>query len=528
MPARHYDVIILGRGIGALLSAAILSRRELRVLLLGQGQLGSRYSVDDHQLCRRSFSLLSATSPAFRRALRELAQTQKFKHLTVPQNPMFALLDEDIRFDVPADVEAFGLEVDREFSEIKRLIAELYAEISTVNAQLDSAFERDVMWPPGNLLERLETGRVASQLPHLGDSSASSRILQHLPEGHRFRQVVELSALFSSHLGITPDAVDPLSTARLHGSWTRGVHQLAGGEADLEDFLLARIQAHGGVVRLRGRAEEVVTKRGKVVGVIEDGEESLTATNHLITDLTGEMLAELSGGAGVSRKAKEAWPHVQTVGGRFVVSAIVDKKGIPRPLPHQSFLSSPGPSLPNISLQRFEESTFGRSKPVALKPVQDNCVLVAEMLLPQSGGVHVLGAREAVLSTLRHYLPFLDEHLRLLDSPHDGLPVYRYEKDESGKNQRREIDRVFLSDVSALPEPMQARLLISPMGYLGLAGEPSRGPILGTFLVGQSVLPGFGQEGEVLAAWSACRIVTRKDRTRQKRRRQLWSKIETG
>ena len=35
------------------------------------------------------------------------------------------------------------------------------------------------------------------------------------------------------------------------------------------------------------------------------------------------------------------------------------------------------------------------------------------------------------------------------------------------------------------------------------AGEPVRGPIKNTYLVGKSVLPGLGQEGELMAAFGA-------------------------
>ena len=66
-----------------------------------------------------------------------------------------------------------------------------------------------------------------------------------------------------------------------------------------------------------------------------------------------------------------------------------------------------------------------------------------------------------------------------------------------------------------------------PPGYLDIAGEPIRGPIPGSFLVGPTVLPGLGQEGQLLAAWGAARIVTRGDRRRQRMRRQMWTKIET-
>jgi hypothetical protein len=98
MPARHYDVILLGRSIGTLLTAALLARRELRVLVLGQGQAAPLYRIEKQPLARRAFTMLSATSPAFRRVLSELAQSQRFKQLTRPLDPIFALLDGDTRF----------------------------------------------------------------------------------------------------------------------------------------------------------------------------------------------------------------------------------------------------------------------------------------------------------------------------------------------------------------------------------------------------------------------------------------------
>jgi hypothetical protein len=67
---------------------------------------------------------------------------------------------------------------------------------------------------------------------------------------------------------------------------------------------------------------------------------------------------------------------------------------------------------------------------------------------------------------------------------------------------------------------------VDPPGYLGLAGEPVRGPIERTLLVGPSVLPALGQEGMLLAAWSVARIITRTDKRRARMRRELWTKIE--
>jgi hypothetical protein len=128
-----------------------------------------------------------------------------------------------------------------------------------------------------------------------------------------------------------------------------------------------------------------------------------------------------------------------------------------------------------------------------------------------------------VLATLREYIPFLDDHLLVVDSPHDGLPLRDL---SSGKPH--DVDRIHVTESMPGAEPMQWLWKVDPPGWHDLGGEAIRGPIPGTYLVGPTVLPGLGQEGELLAAWSAARAITRHNRTRQKIRRQMWSKIETG
>lgn len=525
MTARHYDVVLLGHSIGTLLTAALLARRELRVLVLGQGELPSTYRIEGHVLRRRAFTLLAATSPPFRRIIHELAQTQRFRQLTTPLDPMFSVLDGQKRFEVAPDLDLFSREIDREFPEIHQQIAELYALISDANARIDAAFDKNAVWPPGTMFERMETGRLAASLP-LCETDGNQNLLDRMPSGHDFGKVLLLPALFSAHVGMDASSLPPLALARLHGSWTRGIHGLTGGEADLANFLVERIVAHGGACRLRDRATRIVVRRGKVAGVMEDGEDEMTGADAIVSNWAGEAIADLAGGDGITRKAAESWPRIEAIGGRFVVSLVTRRRGLPEPLGAESFLVAPSETLPTVHLQRFE--TKGDAPPpseeAATANAEPTSLLVAEILLPTSGGVHLLGAREAVLATLRHYFPFLDEHLVVVDSPHDGLPAWLYD----ANGQKREVDRVHLPHAESTAEPMQWRLSVSPRGYLGVAGEPVRGPIPGTFLVGPSVLPALGQEGEVLAAWGVARILTKRDKSRQKLRRQMWTKFETG
>jgi hypothetical protein len=104
---------------------------------------------------------------------------------------------------------------------------------------------------------------------------------------------------------------------------------------------------------------------------------------------------------------------------------------------------------------------------------------------------------------------------------HDGLPVWVY--DEQG---RHDLERARLTGASARAEPMERQLEVDPPGFLGIAGEPLRGPIERTLLLGASVLPGLGQEGQLLAACSAARLVTRSDKRRARVRREMWTKME--
>ena len=85
-----------------------------------------------------------------------------------------------------------------------------------------------------------------------------------------------------------------------------------------------------------------------------------------------------------------------------------------------------------------------------------------------------------------------------------------------------------LAGASLQSEPMAEQWQTTRSSFLSLGGEPVRGPIGRTLLVGSTVLPGLGQEGELLAAWSAVRIITRADGQKERIRRAMWNKVELG
>ncbi len=505
MTTRYYDAIILGRSLGVLAAAALLARRDFRVLVLGQDGRPCDYRFDRFRFRRRAFTWLAGASPPWLRLLRELAQSPRFRRHLIPLDPMFCAVLPQKRLELPPDLELFYKEIEREFPEVRQIVDELYALFASVNAAADEVFERDAVWPPGTFWERLQTGHAAAGLPLVGAQEGLD-VLARFPTGHLFRELVTLPAEFASHLALPSRGLPPFALARLHGAWARGIHAIDRGEDELTEFLIERIEAHSGLCRLNSRATNLVVERGAITGVIEEGEDRPTGTTNVISDLTGEAIAELAGGQGITANAQKQWPRLVPTASRFTMSLLVHRMALPEPLPEESFLVSArsnrvDPRRPDVHLQRFDSNRFEDGAP--MEPGQ--AMLVAEILIPRRGVLTLYEAREAVLTTLRDHLPFIDNHLVAIDSVYDGLALWDY-----SAGTRVEIDRVHCKETSPGGEPMEPIWMPQPAGFLGLAGEPLRGPIAGTFLAGKTVLPALGQEGELLAGASVARLITHK------------------
>jgi glycine/D-amino acid oxidase-like deaminating enzyme len=513
--SKHYDVAILGAGIGALTTAALLARRSWRVLVLGQGWRPPMYQYEAVTLARRPFTFLAASSPAWSRVLVELAQSQTLRRRTLALDPMFQVLAPKLRLEVAPDVQLFAKEIDRTYPEVRRVVDELYAELASTNAAADAVFERDLVWPPGTFWERRETERVAESMPRFARDA--SPLLAEFPRGHDYRAIVDVPVRFATHAADVPE----FAVARLHGAWTRGIARLLGGEKELVDFLLDRVRAQGGEAQMGDRAARIESKRGRVSGIVVDGDDASTGVEFVVTDHSARALLDLASDFDPPRRSLAALPRLIAAERRLVVSLVVRDEGLPARLGDEAFLLAAGPrrggvgATPLVHLQRVREPCG----------IPGATLLVAEAALEDGASPPVTQGRETVLAVVESLLPYIERHYLVVDSPHDGRPVWDF---RSGV--RRDVDRAILRGTggSLDAEPMAARWRVDPPSFHGLGGEPLRTPLGGAFIVGPSALPALGQEGEILAAWSVARLITRTDRQKERMRREMWSKIELG
>lgn len=517
--AKHYDVVVLGTELGPLAAAALLAHRSWRVLVLGHGARRAWYAVGDLPLARRPSPLFAGASPAWTRLLVELAQSRAFRRRAVPADPMLQVLLPRRHFDLPPEGTAFGRECDREFPEIRRVIDELYAELARTNAAADAVFERDVVWPPGGFWERREAARALAELPHLG--SGEPVLLAELPSGHDYHSVVACPARFESDLA---GELPQFALARLHGAWTRGVVRLPGGDDELRDFLIERVRAHGGEIALGDRATAILTAGGRVTGIQLDGDAEATGVQFVVAE-SSRTLLDLAEGFTPSRREQEALAHTHERTRRFVVTAVVADRGLPAMLSHDAFIVPAANELVGpIHLQRWPRGEPGGAWGPHNLP-EGTSALVAEALLDVESPIPLAHARAAVLSAIERALPFVERHYVVVDSPHDGAPVWDYRG-----AKRALVDRTLTRQAggSVDAEPMVAQLEIAPACAGGLGGESLRSPLKGGFVVGRTTMPALGQEGQLLSAWGVARAITKTDRKKERIRRELWSKMELG
>ena len=319
-----------------------------------------------------------------------------------------------------------------------------------------------------------------------------------------------MEAQLRAQSALDPTQLSPFARARLHGLGLRAA-TLADGDLDgLRAMLEEKIQQHGGDLRLRDRADRVLTRGGGVSAVHLAGTDEEIGCAFVVSSLEAVELLRLAGEtAPRSIAARLQGTHATLY--RYVLNAALPADAVPVGMGRRLFaVASPLRPLVEENLVAMEVGTADGHGRV---------VLTASALLPRTsveeGAAYLEQVRDRVLQRVREVVPFFDRNVLLIDSPHDGLPAFQ--RDPSRPELRR----------GAGPEAMEPVEHHPSLDPLRLFGLPWRTPISGVFTVNRQNAPALGLEGELLVALTVAREITRTDRSKERLRRELWSKVET-
>lgn len=425
------------------------------------------------------------------------------------------------RFELALEPDALDREIARELTTVRRAVEEIHRNLRREADTFDALIDRDLVWPPETFVERRELARAATRLPFDRDGAGHDPLAE-LPERSAFRLIVDAPARLGS--GLDPSLLPPFAVGRLYAAWLRGAVKLEGGYAWLQRALIEKIETHGGEVRRSERVERVIVRRGTAVGVslATTGEEigaSFVLAGRSIASVL-RLLPDRAAFDPLFERMGEPTPRYF----RYTLHLVLREEGVPEGIARDVFFIR-DPSRPRLAenLLRVEVddgSSHGSLSDAPAAP-EGTRRLTISALLPRRPVEEVTGyvssLRERILAALGELIPFIGEHLVLVDSPHDG----------------RDAQEIATGRLLSPEEPWERGPRTMPVvhGYpvrstFGICAMPVRTPIKRLLLCNGQVVPGLGLEGSLLTAWSAARVVTRSDRRKEWMRRGLWTKLE--
>jgi hypothetical protein len=501
-----YDAVLVGLDLQTLLAGALLAKRGFRVLLIGQGQPWPSYEVHGVRFPRAPFALLGHESPALSRVFSELALKPLIQRRTRPLSPAFQVVLPGHRVDFSRDERALSRELAREFPLARRFVDELWQVASDTGARIDGLVERDLMWPPEGFFERREFARASADTPFATRSDG-----EQVEPPPLLRSEIDAARPLANILESCIRALDTSARApdfspralRLLSSLLGAAELDEGGLSGLFELLIESIRSHNGSLRMSERVDGLTLKRGAVQSLHLFPSDEEIGCNQLLWGLPvarlGALLSDRSLLDGLFEDTGEPRPAYT----RFTLNLLLRAEAIPEGMARRVLLLADEPLW--VQTERTADGS--------------SAILTAEARLSlrdQGDKPNLVGQRERMLSSLLALSPFLREHLELMDSPHDGLPI---EDVRAGSS-------FMIRDASRRgPDTMETVYAFPRTRVQGAAALTVRTPIKRLLLCNSQVVPGLGLEGLFLTAWSAARAVTR-TLNRDWMNRGRWTKVE--
>lgn len=504
MPTSFYDVVVLGSELEPLLCAALLARDGLRVLVLGQGAPAPSYTLANVEVEPYGLVVAGVQSPVVQQTLEELALRQDVRQRMLDRENAFQLLLPEHRINVHPDADKWLNELGRELPNVRRQAADVTRTLAEVRGELDAMLRRGLVWPPETFLERQQFSLTATA-QRFGRQGMGWTAWNQLPMQHPLRTAFE--ALLPHVSGLLPAQHSDLSRARLHGQVLSGLTELSGGWSWFREALFARIRSWGSDVRERDSAEFIrhERRRGHCIRLSRSEEE--IGCSHIVHGRPVSELSQLLPERGSMTAMFERVGEPRARAYRCSVHFLVDSLGIPS-------------ALEPLALRCTSSSTPSRSFLLKRRDLEDGRTLLSascliEEHLIDTGSSPLRFVREEALDAVRGVVPFFDEHLIWIDSPHDGLPP---------RGLRDDTELACSDPWTRGPYTMKAVYHYPTRRALGVCALPTRTPVRGVFLCNEQVAPGLGFEGSFLAATSVAKIIGSQYRRQDWLRRGPWAR----
>ncbi|MCG2795200.1 MAG: NAD(P)/FAD-dependent oxidoreductase [Actinomycetia bacterium] len=257
----HYDVVVVGAGIGGLVSGALLAREGLKVLVVERrkrpGGYVTAYERKGYRFQVPHLMAGCGWGGDITRVVNHLGLKVEFARVDPYQRYVYP--DHDIR--VECDVEAFKEELKNSFQTQTENINRFFKAVNSVQKGLDIRMMRR---PIG----------AGSMLRYPFYPLAHWRFFRYMVGRTTFQGMLDkyftdekLKAVLSTPwylMGTPPWEISPLGMIGMMGAFTGGAYFPVGGYQGLADGLAAALTENGGELLLGHEVTSVNTEHGRV------------------------------------------------------------------------------------------------------------------------------------------------------------------------------------------------------------------------------------------------------------------------
>ncbi len=498
LTTNHYDLVVVGADVAGLVAAALVARRNKRVLVMPHGSAEGHVRLGNRTFGLDTAPVLHMGSPPVQRVFQELGLWQQIRRDHGMVDGMVHWVMPGHRLDVDPPDGRFTAETDREWPQDPVADAWSLRDRWTraTDEVLDQLLASDNALVAEGFWSRRFLSRVAGQLP-----GREVDELSPLDPEHPLRSAARAVEPWVQHL--SPAQLGKAASLRVAGLWGRGPGDVPRGLPHIRKALLQRIELHSGEIKREHRVAEIQVKRGKVVGLSLLGKRDRYGCDHMIvaTD-PGRLLDGMLPAEHVPKPLAAAVQSIVPVAYRFVLHAEIDERGLSPALAGTAVcLPTPEhPITPSDSSSRATWAAHGvghtylRMGPGAREGLRR--LSLTRIVAP---GEDPSTLRERVLDELdaRGVLPFCHDHLTLLHSPHDGR--------EATDGRGRPL--ADLGPGTAMQLPMDPIYGVQGEPSLGVGVLPHGSGIKNLHLASRLTLPGLGLEGEFAAGAMAAGLV---------------------
>lgn len=421
MLTRHYDVIVVGLRPGALVAAALLAKRGLRVLavdhprpdLVSHGPC--RFPSHDHQLMGFDDPLLMAA------VLDELTVHPGRRRAVKRGDPSLQVVLPHARVDVVPDPERYAAELRRELGAEADTLLDVSEALSVEAGNLALAWQhRRSALPSPSLLQRVgykwgkERPLFNSQPLSLGE------LLERFDLSHEARALL-MAQIAAFGYQQDPAALPLPVAAHILLSARAGIYRAPETLHPLRELLLHRLRELHGAVSADDRVQAIQCSWGRADKVVLAGHDQPYECDHLIWGGRWEdLVAALP--ADVGKRYAAPVEGIAPRGGRLCVHLVVAAEGVPEGMCQQVVsVADPAAPLRDGNLLVVSASPPGD---LAWAPADRRTLTLSTPVdLEGLDAERQRRIAQGMISHLRSFVPFLDPHLHHALTPPVEAPI---------------------------------------------------------------------------------------------------------